>query len=79
MERIKLYRQICKIGLNERKPINQPTIKKIVFNLKELEMYYNDRFGFYSKKNLIEGGGNDCTCSNIIMVGGGSEELLNML
>lgn len=76
MDQIRLYKKICEIGLDPRQPINQPTMKKIMFNLNELEMYYNDRAGFYSKKPTKVIGGNE---PNVIMVSGGSEDILKLI
>lgn len=58
MDRIKLYREVCGIrqeGEEDRKPLYQPSLKKIIFNLNELNLYYNEHFKFYSDK---KSGGN---------------------
>lgn len=79
-EIIKLYRKVCEVvpdGKEPRKPLAQPRIEKIIFNLNEIELYYNEHFGFYiPAKKYVKGGDHD---SKIVVIDGGSEDLLDYL
>lgn len=58
MERISVYRELCAIrpkGQEDRKPIYQPSVGKIMFNRNQLKLYYKKEFGVYAP--IHKGGG----------------------
>jgi hypothetical protein len=71
MEQITQYQRLAKIKPAYYKteiPYHKPTMKRIKFNLKETELYFDESNGIYSEEPAKKTGGSDSGKTRIILV-----------